>query len=213
MGYRILIVMVVVGGASVAATLPWPWTLMALVPMATLGVAIGVMWGPPVVNYLMRRQRHRFYNHMQVISGWLELNRPDRASDYLDQLMRQSQAMSSWLRSAPAWAQAAAWYLDAMAEASGIVLIWGDVEAGGSWWWARLCWALFVVLRWMRQSAYSGPVSIRGTSDTFHLSVKGEGQEIRIRHFGGLTRTADLDGATFHWRCCGEAPHRSGVAG
>lgn len=210
MWYRILIIMGAAGGAGVTLTLPWPWNLTTLVPMAALGVAIGVMGIAPMINHLMRRQRHRFHNHMQVVSGWLELDRPDRARDYLDQLMRQSQAMSVWTRTAPAWAQAAAWYLDSMAEASGIVLVWGEVEAGGTWWWMRLSWALFTVLRWMRHTACSGPVSIWGSPDAFHLTVKGGVQETHFRKVGGLISTVDLDGATFHWRSGSEG---SGAAG
>ncbi|HEY3363718.1 MAG TPA: Spo0B domain-containing protein [Symbiobacteriaceae bacterium] len=36
------------------------------------------------VLLLLRRQRHSFLNHLQVISGWLQLNQPDRARRYLE---------------------------------------------------------------------------------------------------------------------------------
>jgi len=35
------------------------------------------------VMSLLRAQRHSFLNHLQVVSGWLQMNQPQRAYDYL----------------------------------------------------------------------------------------------------------------------------------
>lgn len=38
---------------------------------------------------LLRVQRHGFLNHLQVISGWLQLKRPERALHYIDVVRRK----------------------------------------------------------------------------------------------------------------------------
>lgn len=52
--------------------------------------------------YLMRRQRHAFLNHLQVISGWLQLGRPERASQYLEMVAARMNSEAESIRQAPA---------------------------------------------------------------------------------------------------------------
>lgn len=76
----------------------------------------------------LRHQRHRFQNHLQVISGWLQLGKPERASAYLATL-RQSREQEGRLFGLADWRLLALLLgKHAMAEANGVEVIW-DVEA------------------------------------------------------------------------------------
>lgn len=72
----------------------------------------------------LRHQRHRFQNHLQVISGWLQLGKPERASAYLATL-RQSREQESQLYALADW-RLLARLLEkhALAEANGVPLTW-----------------------------------------------------------------------------------------
>lgn len=49
---------------------------------------------------LLRRQRHSFLNHLQVISGWLQLEKPERARQYLENVAARMTGESDVLRQA-----------------------------------------------------------------------------------------------------------------
>ena len=50
---------------------------------------------------LLRLQRHDFLNHLQVIHGYLQLNKPEKATDYLmraiDEIRAQGAALEKEL--------------------------------------------------------------------------------------------------------------------
>lgn len=48
---------------------------------------------------LIRSMRHSFMNHLQVISGWIQLNRPERAMEYLDSISAKMAGESEAIRS------------------------------------------------------------------------------------------------------------------
>jgi len=50
---------------------------------------------------LLREQRHSFLNHLQVISGWLQLGRAERAAQYLNEVSARVAGESEVLRRAP----------------------------------------------------------------------------------------------------------------
>lgn len=50
---------------------------------------------------LLRSQRHSIMNHLQVLSGWLQLQRPDRAAQYIDALAARLAADAEALRRVP----------------------------------------------------------------------------------------------------------------
>lgn len=50
---------------------------------------------------LLRSQRHSIMNHLQVVSGWLQLQRPDRAAQYIDMLAARLAADAEVLRQVP----------------------------------------------------------------------------------------------------------------
>lgn len=76
----------------------------------------------------LRHQRHRFQNHLQVISGWLHLGKPERASAYLASL-RASREQEAPLFTLADWRLLAMLLgKHAMAEANGVEVNWA-IEA------------------------------------------------------------------------------------
>lgn len=47
---------------------------------------------------LLRGQRHSFMNHLQVVSGWLQLGKSDRAVQYLNRVAARMDAEGQVLR-------------------------------------------------------------------------------------------------------------------
>ncbi|MHB9144106.1 MAG: Spo0B domain-containing protein [Symbiobacteriia bacterium] len=47
---------------------------------------------------VIRNQRHGFINHLQVISGWLQLKKPDHVFEYIDGIRRKREQESQILR-------------------------------------------------------------------------------------------------------------------
>ncbi|HYG59558.1 MAG TPA: Spo0B domain-containing protein [Symbiobacteriaceae bacterium] len=78
---------------------------------------------------LVRRQRHSFLNHLQVISGWLQLGQPERARRYLDTIAGRMSAESEVIRRAPAALGHLMLELGLVAETHGVELEWRLSEA------------------------------------------------------------------------------------
>jgi hypothetical protein len=73
---------------------------------------------------LVRGQRHNLLNHLQVVSGWLQLKQPDRAMEQLTQLIgRLTTEMEATRGVAP---EVAVHMLNVMldAELNGVTLRW-----------------------------------------------------------------------------------------
>jgi hypothetical protein len=77
---------------------------------------------------LLRRQRHDFLNHLQVISGWLQLNRPERVGQYIESITAHLQAESHHLRGLAPHMALVATELDLDARMYGVSL---TIELGG----------------------------------------------------------------------------------
>jgi len=73
---------------------------------------------------LVRRQRHSFLNHLQVISGWLQLGQSDRAMRYLETVAVRMSTESEAVRRAPAPLGHLMLELDLEAETHGVRLEW-----------------------------------------------------------------------------------------
>lgn len=73
---------------------------------------------------LLRGQRHSFMNHLQVISGWLQLNRPDRAQQYLETLASRLATESEAIRRLPPELGQAVIALAMDAETYGVSVDW-----------------------------------------------------------------------------------------
>lgn len=81
--------------------------------------------------HLLRRQRHSFLNHLQVISGWLQLNRPERAMQYLETVAARITGESDVLRQVPAALSLLVLELGLEAETHGVRLDW-QLSGGGA---------------------------------------------------------------------------------
>lgn len=80
---------------------------------------------------LVRSQRHSYMNHLQVISGWLQLNRVDRAQQYLQALADRLSVESEAVRRLPGDVALALLSLTVEAESHGSNLSWkveGDFQ-------------------------------------------------------------------------------------
>jgi hypothetical protein len=89
----------------------------------------GEQISPEQALYLLRRQRHSFLNHMQVISGWLQLDRPERARLYLEAVSTRMVGESDVLRNASAALGMAVLELGLEAETHGVQLEWQTAGA------------------------------------------------------------------------------------
>ncbi len=78
---------------------------------------------------LARKQRHSFLNHLQVISGWLQLGQPDRARAYLDEVAARMAAEGDVVRSLPPAVSLHVLELSLEAERYAVQLDW-QVEPG-----------------------------------------------------------------------------------
>lgn len=74
--------------------------------------------------HLLRRQRHSFLNHLQVISGWLQLGRTDRAQQYLETVAARMTGESDVMRQTPVALSLLVLELGLEAETHGVQLNW-----------------------------------------------------------------------------------------
>lgn len=73
---------------------------------------------------LLRSQRHSFGNHLQVISGWLQMGRTDRAAAYIDQVAAKLVAESALLNRVEPEVALFIITLSLQAEPLGVAIIW-----------------------------------------------------------------------------------------
>lgn len=73
---------------------------------------------------LLRRQRHSLINHLQVVSGWLQLDRADRARAYLEAVAARIAAEADSTRQFPPALALVALALALDAETYGVEICW-----------------------------------------------------------------------------------------
>ena len=76
----------------------------------------------------LRHQRHDYANHLQVIKGYLEINMPEKALEYLNGASRELQEVSSWFNSLPEEAAVLLTEMQIWAHQQGILLTIGKNE-------------------------------------------------------------------------------------
>ncbi|HYF91395.1 MAG TPA: Spo0B domain-containing protein [Symbiobacteriaceae bacterium] len=126
---------------------------------------------------LLRRQRHSFLNHLQVIYGWLQLDRPERARAYLDAVASGMAAESDALRQAAAPLGLLMLELGLEAETHGLRLEWRLSGANAALPDAQQAELRRQVQAAMAQAA-AGAVVVDLSADGFSVhtpSGKGEG--------------------------------------
>ena len=75
-----------------------------------------------------RRLRHRYANQLQVISGWLQLGKSERANQYLWEVALKSVQQVTLGKLPLRWVFALVW-LDALAERYGTMLWYEGIES------------------------------------------------------------------------------------
>ncbi|MCL6562203.1 MAG: Spo0B domain-containing protein [Firmicutes bacterium] len=115
--------------------IPRPWSL------AAFALGVGWAWGWTSWRGMVqavqwaRRLRHRSANQLQVVAGWLELGRVDRAEESLQRINRLlAEETGRWAGLSALWAYA---LLEAeqTAEAHGVECRWeGRVRSELGWW-------------------------------------------------------------------------------
>ncbi|MDB4896799.1 MAG: Signal transduction histidine kinase regulating citrate/malate metabolism [Firmicutes bacterium] len=77
---------------------------------------------------LLRRQRHSLINHLQVVSGWLQLDRADRARQYLESVAARIAVEADSTRQFPPALALVALALSLDAETYGVAISWQASE-------------------------------------------------------------------------------------
>ena len=117
-----------------------------------------------------RRQRHRFANQLQVISGWIQIGNVDRADRYLTDIAMKTMEQSSFGKMPLRWAYALV-RLDAVAERVGTVIL---VQAvGRPEYRYRMLWSLDRTIRHTLLIADGNPVQVTFLGSSFEVRVDG----------------------------------------
>lgn len=180
-----------------------PLRVLGLVFWAIITMAL-IFWAvaSPIVD-ILGRQRHRLYNHLQVLSGWLELGRPDRAQIYIQNLMDDS-AAGDWIRPLPAWIQLLWWYIDSLAEARGIPLQWTMRRMTGRLELMRLLWVVRTALSWALCAEAGAIIRVEASPGNFRVVVEARGPLQALRFWcPGVRFQPSERGGSFLWEAEG----------
>ncbi|MCL5064640.1 MAG: Spo0B domain-containing protein [Firmicutes bacterium] len=112
---------------------PRPWRILFLAGLILSVVVLGHWQHRKLTVSTLRRIRHRQANHLQVIQGWLQLGRLNRAEDYVGRLSQKISEEGAWYRDLPLSWLYAVLMLDAMAESRGIRCQWHIAKVGSAW--------------------------------------------------------------------------------
>lgn len=126
---------------------------------------------------LLRRQRHSFLNHLQVISGWLQLEKPERARQYLESVAARMTGEAEALRQASPGLALRMLELGLEAETHGVHLEWRIAASGLSLSEAQLEQLHQEVLAALRTAAQGAGIAVDLSVDGFSVhSPSGEGK-------------------------------------
>jgi hypothetical protein len=152
----------------------WPWAFCGLVAGALAAALCLVVVALRLGVDVLRAERHRILNQLQVVAGWLELGRPERAAAQLADVIEGHLRHGRWLRSVPLWAQGLWWILASRAERRGVVWQWdgAGARAGDL---LRLFWVLARLLRPHGPALAAIRVAVRPGG--FVVGVEGDGLE------------------------------------
>lgn len=117
-----------------------------------------------------RRQRHRFANQLQVISGWIQIGNVDRADRYLTDVAMRALEQGSLSKMPLRWAYALV-RLDTQAERLGTIILWQS--AGHPEYPYRMLWSLDRTIRQTLLIADGNPVQVTFLGSSFEVRVDG----------------------------------------
>lgn len=194
---------IILGAGSYLA--PRPWRLGAVV----LLVAVTVLWerrrGMRRLVEFSRRMRHRHSNHLQVMAGWIDLGRTDRAHAYLEAVLARGGEEARWHRELPLTWLYAVLALDAMGEARGLRIEWHVSRMRPDW---------LLTLRF--QGAARAAMRAAGSTLTFYLEPQGfvislPGAKKVPRLKWGVRAFAEGDTMVLMWQGRGREIRSSGL--
>ena len=103
---------------------PRPWRILLLVALVLVVMMIDRWQHRRQVVTTLRRLRHRQANHLQVMQGWLQLGRVNRAEDYIHSVNEHLAEEGRWYRELPLSWLYAVLMLDVLAESRGVRCQW-----------------------------------------------------------------------------------------
>lgn len=178
-------------------TRAWPWAFLGL---AAGGLVVAVCLVGRALRLgleVLRAERHRLQNQLQVVAGWLELGRPERAATQLADVIEGQLRHGRWLRSAPSWAQGLWWILASRAERRGVSWYWEGAGARGIE-LARLFWVVGRLLSPEAPAVSAIRVAVRPGG--FVVEVEGDGVEALAPAFcRGAHFSREEGGGRFWW--------------
>ncbi len=122
---------------------------------------------------IVRRYRHRYANHLQVISGWLQLGHSERAEQYLMEHALTSVHPGIFRGLPLRWTYQMV-VLDAYAESLGRMILWVNPEQiAGTY---MMLWKMRLVLRTVIPQA-KGNITVRFEPRRFVVEVGDEGMD------------------------------------
>ncbi len=140
------------------------------------------MRGYAMVVDINRRQRHRYANQLQVISGWLQLGKYDRAERYVSEMAAIIAQQGSVGRLPLRWAYSLV-RLDALAERYGTMLLWEGLNTLEPRYWTL--WGLDRALRQAIAIADGHPILVTFGGTSFILRVDGI-KRLPTKHIMGV---------------------------
>ncbi len=140
---------------------PRPWRMMLLVLVVLILTALHRWRARRDAVWVLRRLRHRQANQLQVIQGWMQLNRSDRAAEQVAQVIARLGEEGNWYRELPLSWLYTVLMVDVLAESKGIHCQWHI--AGEPGWAARLRF----------RAAAARAVNNAGAALDIHLDAQG----------------------------------------
>jgi hypothetical protein len=143
---------------------------------------------------MIRHYRHRYANHLQIISGWMELHKPDKAADYITQRALLS-VQPSVFRGLPMRWIHRMMALNSSAEAAGQEIRWEHPERNPGTY--MMLWKLSAVLREVI-SASSGIITVKFEERGFYVVADGIMPGLR-KHIIGVQWEQNNNRVTASW--------------
>lgn len=143
---------------------------------------------------MIRRYRHRYANHLQIISGWLELEKFSRAERYLSEHALSSVQPGVFQGLPLRWVYRMM-ALDATAEAAGAEIRWESPENNPGTY--TMLWKLSAVLKEVIPAA-SGVITVTFVHGGFRVQAGGIKSRPQ-KHIIGVRWQQERDGLDAFW--------------
>lgn len=182
-------------GDVLLSRLPWPYGAAAILVWAVAGLVLLFSFVLSEVSSTLRSHRHRVANRVQLVSGWLQLERADEA----ERAIRRLSEGAEWFSSLAPWGRVAMWWLGGRADRLGLEVRWPDTPAPSG---KPLICGLYVVaaaLDAMARQHGGGAVALRWTGGEYMATVSADGRIGSLAWWCGAVARQPASDAEF-WR-------------